>query len=84
MVNKIKIQSVLPSFEEITLDQTHGKGACHGDSGGPAYFFDKKLKKNILVGLTSRGTGDCNKIAVYTSVLGYRKWISENAKQLAN
>ncbi len=84
LVNKIKILSVLPSLEEITLDQSQGKGACHGDSGGPAYLADKRLKKNILVGITSRGTGDCNLIAVYTSVIGYEKWISENAKQLVN
>lgn len=84
MVSKIKIVSVLPSLEEITLDQTKGKGACHGDSGGPAYLLDKKLNKNILVGLTSRGTGSCNETAVYTSVIGYQKWIAENLKQLAN
>ena len=84
MVSKIKILSVMPSLEEITLDQSKGKGACHGDSGGPAYLFDKKLKKNILIGLTSRGTGDCNQIAVYTSVIGYEKWIIENLKQLSN
>lgn len=84
LVNTVKVLSVLPSFEEITLDQSQGKGACHGDSGGPAYLYNKRLKKNILVGLTSRGTGDCDQVAVYTSVIGYEKWISENSKQLAN
>ncbi len=83
-VSQVKVISMLPTMEEITFDQSQGSGACHGDSGGPAYITNKKTKKNILVGITSRGTGDCNETAVYTAVLGYGKWISEKLKEITN
>ncbi len=81
-VDKIKITSVLTSGEEITLDQTQGRGACHGDSGGPAFVFDKRLKATVVVGVTSRGSGNCDREAVYTGVMGYAQWISQKSKEL--
>lgn len=81
-VDNIKILSVLPTFEEITFDQSSGRGACHGDSGGPAYVVDAKSKTNFLVGVTSRGGGDCNVTAVYTGVIGYSQWIQSRSAQL--
>ena len=81
-VDKIKITSVLTSGEEITLDQTQGRGACHGDSGGPAYVFDKRLKSTVVVGFTSRGSGNCDREAVYTGVMGYAQWIGQKSKEL--
>lgn len=81
-VDKIKITSILTSGEEITLDQTQGRGACHGDSGGPAYVFDKRLKATVVVGVTSRGSGNCDREAVYTGVMGFAKWINQKSKEL--
>lgn len=81
-VGNIKILSILPTGEEITFDQSTGRGACHGDSGGPAYVIDAKTNTNYVVGVTSRGGGDCNVTAVYTGVLGYSQWIQSHSAQL--
>ncbi len=79
-VGNIKVLSVLPTGEELTFDQSGGHGACHGDSGGPAYIVDANT--NYLVGVTSRGGGDCNITAIYTGVLGYSQWIQSRSAQL--
>ena len=81
-VDQIKIQSVLPSGEEVTFDQSQGRGACHGDSGGPAYLTDAKTQTTYLIGVTSRGSGDCNEIAVYSSTIGQAKWIADTSATL--
>ena len=81
-VDNIKVLSILPTGEEITFDQSTGRGACHGDSGGPAYLVDAKTNTNYVVGVTSRGGGDCNVTAVYTGVLGYSQWIQDHSAQL--
>ena len=39
---------------EYLFDQTKGTGACHGDSGGPAFI--QRNGKLIVVGVTSRGS----------------------------
>lgn len=69
---------------EILIDQTQGKGACHGDSGGPAYIrVDGKLK---VFGVTSRGVNDpnndCSVAAAYTSVPFYAEWIARTSLEL--
>lgn len=83
-VDQIVVTAVSLDKKEITLDQTRLKGACHGDSGGPAYLkqSDGTL---LLVGVTSRGTeklGNCNAQAVYSGVSGHLTWISDNTKAL--
>ncbi len=81
---EVSIESKLGKTE-IVLDQTTGKGACHGDSGGPAYLVeDGKL---ILWGVTNRGypdnaPDDCAHKAVYTNLNAYRAWLNEAAAQL--
>jgi secreted trypsin-like serine protease len=64
--------------KEIELDQKNGTiGACHGDSGGPAYL--KNADGSLtLVGITSRGTntnGNCDMNNVFTNVIGHLDWI---------
>lgn len=64
---------------EVLLDQTNGKGACHGDSGGPAYA---KVNGSLqLFGVTSRGVRDsndtCIRFSAYSNVQNYRDWIKE-------
>ncbi len=51
---KLANGSLSPS--EIVFDQRDGKGACHGDSGGPAYAtINNKL---YVIGITSHGAVD--------------------------
>ena len=83
-VDQIVVTNVTSDQKEIFLDQTKLRGACHGDSGGPAFI---KLKNGSLlqVGVTSRGTeklGNCNQGAIYTGVIGQVQWIHEKVAQL--
>lgn len=72
------------SATEFLLDQRQGRGACHGDSGGPA--FAQLGTRNVVVGVTSRGFRDpldqCNQFAVYTSVSAYGAWLQATAREL--
>lgn len=70
---------------EVVLDQTQGRGACHGDSGGPAFVMSGS---SLLVwGVTSRGypdfaPDDCKQKAVYTNMNAYRAWLTSSAEAL--
>ncbi len=70
---------------EMVFDQSQGSGACHGDSGGPAFLMiGSRLH---LLGVTNRGypdgaPDDCRHEVVYTSVDAYRTWISEKMKEM--
>jgi secreted trypsin-like serine protease len=70
---------------ELKFEQFDGKGACHGDSGGPAYATIKG--KLVLVGVTSRsatpeGGYTCEEGSIYTSVAGQSTFIRAAAKYL--
>jgi secreted trypsin-like serine protease len=74
-----------PGKSEMILDQRHGHGACHGDSGGPAFM--KRNGKIVLAGVTNRGypnraPDDCAHQVVYTKVPAYRSWIQKSEKKL--
>ncbi|MEK6580603.1 MAG: trypsin-like serine protease [Bdellovibrionota bacterium] len=74
------------SRSEVTLDQTRGKGACHGDSGGPAFVITKTGQLQLW-GVTSRGApddtaDDCAHGAVYTKINSHRSFISKAMAQL--
>ena len=76
-MTKVKIADARYSMSEITVDQRQGTGACHGDSGGPAYVeIDGEY---YLWGVTSRGVmdtaNDCSQFAAYTNALFYRGWM---------
>jgi hypothetical protein len=72
------------SESEVMLDQTSGKGACHGDSGGPGFINSGGIM--YLWGVTSRGSGnsqdDCAGYSIYTKSTFYLKWIAQAAKEL--
>ncbi|MGZ3693421.1 MAG: S1 family peptidase, partial [Bdellovibrionota bacterium] len=81
----VQITNSRTGKSEMILDQSHGHGACHGDSGGPAYVT--RNGKMILAGVTnrsypSRAPDDCGHKVVYTKVPAYRSWIQKSEKRL--
>jgi secreted trypsin-like serine protease len=81
-VDGIQLVETDSSGKEMALDQSKRAGACHGDSGGPAYYTDSATKKRYLVGVTSRGEEPCTKMVVYTRTLGYTDWIDAGLKKM--
>jgi hypothetical protein len=69
---------------EVVMDQSHGHGACHGDSGGPAFL--KRGGDYLLFGVTSRGTAvgaeECAGASIYTSILAQGQFLREAADGL--
>lgn len=58
------------------------KGACHGDSGGPAYIMmDGKPK---LAGIISGGNDNCDGLTIITRIDTQRKWILDQIKESIN
>lgn len=86
VLRKIENITVLKEHndKEILLDQSNSTGACHGDSGGPAFL--KQADGSLLqVGVTSRGTnsiGNCNEQAIYTNVVTHLDWIEKTKTSL--
>ena len=74
-----QIKQVAYSETEVLMNQTAGKGACHGDSGGPAYAMVNGSPR--LFGVTSRGVddaaNDCTHFAAYTDILPYLDWVKK-------
>ncbi|MNJ91036.1 Trypsin [compost metagenome] len=71
---------------EVVLDQSQGKGACHGDSGGPAFLEVKGVQ--YLWGVTSRGIGkdgkdDCSLLSLYGKVFSQKDFITKALKQIS-
>lgn len=80
-----KIADAAFSDTEVSVDQTNGKGACHGDSGGPAFIkVGESLK---LFGVTSRGLADpddtCRKFSGYTYLPAWKTWIDNAISELS-
>lgn len=74
------------SETEMQIDNSGGRGACHGDSGGPAYVtVDGKL---YLAGVTSRADINsdpkavCIGKSIYTKVQSYLSWMSAEIQKL--
>ncbi|WII70621.1 trypsin-like serine protease [Bdellovibrio sp. 22V] len=72
------------TFDNILVtDQTRAKGACSGDSGGPAYL--ETSRGLIVVGIT-RGphelAPDCRHYGEYTFASRFKKFILETAAEL--
>ena len=82
ILRKTSVIVLNPKFSstEIELDQSHGGGACHGDSGGPAYLMIKKHP--YLFGITSRGEGQCDREVIYTKIAAYQKWFTQAVRRL--
>lgn len=80
----VRIAQAVYGKTEVVMDQTDGRGACHGDSGGPAFL--KRGGEYLLFGVTSRGTSvgsdECGGASIYTSVLAHAKFLREAAREL--
>lgn len=82
ILQKAVVKLTDPKFadSEILFAQDDGKGACHGDSGGPAYMTIKG--RSVLVGVTSRsatlaGAATCLDGSIYTSVAAHTAFIKK-------
>lgn len=83
-VSNIAVTGITSDQKEISFNQQNLRGACHGDSGGPA-LLQLKDGTYIQVGVTSRGTnqlGNCNEGAIYSGVAGQLDWIAAASGQL--
>lgn len=69
---------------EVLVDQSNGKGACHGDSGGPGFVKMKGI--TFLWGVTSRGAGlnDCLSKGIFTKLNSQKEFIDSALKQLGS
>jgi secreted trypsin-like serine protease len=72
---------------EVALDQSQGKGACHGDSGGPAFLKGADGVEYVW-GITSRGIGkdgkdDCSLFSLYTKVQAHQTFVDGALATLA-
>jgi hypothetical protein len=82
---EVRVLKNRPGKSEMILDQSRGHGACHGDSGGPAFL--RRNGKIVLAGLTNRSfpshaPDDCRHQVIYTKVPAYRSWIQSGTKKL--
>lgn len=77
-MTEVKVSNPLFNEYEILLDQSQGKGACFGDSGGPAFLKNKEGKLELW-GVTSRGYGpnqrDCSGYSIYTKISSHSRWL---------
>lgn len=87
-LRKVDDIEIIQSFgkTEIALDQSKGKGACHGDSGGPAFLTVKGVP--YVWGITSRGIGkngadDCSLFSLYTKVNAQKTFVDQALVELA-
>lgn len=86
----VKLTDPLFNNTEFLLAHYEGKGACHGDSGGPALvrIKDKKGQQNwFLAGIASRaastlGSETCSEGTIYTKVSAHLKFLNESIKFL--
>jgi trypsin len=85
---KVDIPILDPNYSrsEMMVDSGHGKGPCHGDSGGPAYVTVNG--QHFVAGTTSRAesqtdpNGQCIGNTIYTKMQPYLTWIQNSMKAL--
>lgn len=78
LISSLSLNSFQSTF---TLMQEHG-GICFGDSGGPVLYFDARLRKYILVGISSGiipgvSENPCLNQSIFMNILFYKNQIQE-------
>lgn len=73
------------SETEVLFEQFEGRGACHGDSGGPAFL--PLAGRHVVFGVTSRsatqgGARTCLEGSIYTNTAGVMDFIRQAASEL--
>jgi hypothetical protein len=73
-------------FEFIVkpTEQNPTGSSCHGDSGGPMYYYDTN-ESFTLIGITSRSYSkeeDCKGRSVYTDARKFEQWILQTRDEL--
>lgn len=81
----VKLSDPTYSETEVLFKQDQGRGACHGDSGGPAFL--NVNGKVLLFGVTSRsatlsGGSTCLEGSIYTNIVSHMAWIRSAVQQL--
>ncbi|MCE3009203.1 MAG: trypsin-like serine protease [Proteobacteria bacterium] len=85
MKTEVRISDANFSETEVLFEQFQGRGACHGDSGGPALV--NANGRAIVFGVTSRaatlaGGRNCLEGSIYSSVPAKLEFIRSAANQL--
>lgn len=87
ILRKVDVQVTDAAFSEteVSFDQSNGKGACHGDSGGPAYV---KVGDDLkLFAVTSRGLNDpsdtCRASSAYTYLPAWKQWLDDSIAEMS-
>lgn len=76
---KRRVDVPIHDFLERTFTyRTPGRGACNGDSGGPALVADGEDQS--VVGVTSQGRSGCVGVGTNTRVDTYEEWISARSR----
>ena len=83
-LNKVKVSLVgQSSYEVLVTDQRAGRGACAGDSGGPAYL---ETAQGLYVYGVTRGphnqAAHCHAFGEYTYASAYESFILQSATDL--
>ncbi|MBX2987700.1 MAG: trypsin-like serine protease [Bdellovibrionaceae bacterium] len=86
---ELKIAAFHSQAREFSANQRGGRGACFGDSGGPALLW-RKDRTPVVIGIESgifHSPGDppedpCRAMSLYMNALFYRRWINNASASL--
>jgi secreted trypsin-like serine protease len=67
------ITALSSTRKEIEFGNNPGRSACMGDSGGPAFVIRAGILR--LVGVTSRGSPQCDQDGIYTDARYFKPFI---------
>jgi secreted trypsin-like serine protease len=72
----VSVKNQNTATKEFTSQDAAGKMACHGDSGGPAFY--KNGDVYVLIGVISRGTTTCDESTTfYTDAAAFKPFIDQ-------